>query len=264
MNQKMDANKSVLAVSVALVLVVALVLGFVLFRPEHEQEGIVLPTAGGEPAADMAPMEPEEASFLTITTENVRSALASLSRPTHYNQCYEVVVGVDEVRAARTVELWVNGDLIHAEIRSDSAIKHVLTNGETAWIWYDTDPIPVSITLNASVQTEDLLGLPGFDYLQALLDIPVVEADYLLLQEPQTQCIYVCAQTAASETDRWWINLENGLLYRADALEHSQMVYEVRQTYYAQLAEGDETYTGKFLLPDGSDPFTETEETPLP
>ena len=249
-------NRSVLVVGAALILVVALVLIFVLLQPENDREGIVLPTPQTDVPADPVTQESEQEEFLQITTDNVLDALRSLERPLHYNQTYEVAVGVDDVRAARTVELWVSGSLIHAEVSDGSKVRSVLTDGVTAWLWYDVDPNPISVQLSASVTTEDLLGLPGFDYLSTLETMPVEEADYLMLQEPQAQCIYVCARGGADETNRWWINLENGLLCRADALETSQLVYEVRQTFFALLAEGDASFTGKFALPDGTEPFS--------
>jgi len=249
-------NRSVLVVSAALILVVALVLIFVLLQPESDREGIVLPTPQTDSPSDPVLQEQEQEEFLQITTDNVVDALRSLERPVHYNQTYEVAVGVDDDRAARTVELWVSGSLIHAEVTGGDKVRSVLSDGVTAWLWYDVDPNPISVQLSDSVTTEDLLGLPGFDYLSTLETVPVEEVDYLMLQEPQAQCIYVCARAGADETDRWWINLENGLLCRADALEASQLVYEVRQTFFARLAEGDESFTGKFALPDGTEPFS--------
>ena len=249
-------NRSVLVVGAALILVVALVLIFVLLQPENDREGIVLPTVQADVSTDPVQQEPEQEDFLQITTDNVVAALRSLERPMHYNQTYEVAVGVDDNRAARTVELWVSGSLIHAEVTGGGRVRSVLTDGVTAWIWYDVDPTPMSVQLSSNITAEDLLGLPGFDYLSTLETVPVEEADYLLLQEPQTQCIYVCARAGEDETDRWWINLENGLLCRADALEASQLVYEVRQTFFARLAEGDESFVGKFALPDGTEPFS--------
>ena len=257
-------NRSVLIVSIALVLVVALVLILVLVQPQGKSEGIILPAAQTETLAESVPNAVHQDEFLKITTDNVASALRSLERPTHYNQRYEVAVGVNELRSTRTVELWVSNTLIHAEIRSDFSVKSVLTDGQTAWIWYDSEPNPISFSLRNSITTEDLLGIPGFDYLNTLDTLTVLESDYLLLQEPQLQSIYVCARSSEEETNRWWINLDNGLMVRADAQERNQMVYEVRQTYFARLAEGDESFSGRFVLPNGDAPFTASAETQQP
>lgn len=258
MEEKRPVNKSVLAVSLSLILVVVLLMAmFVLARPDQEQEGIVLPTASSEAAQETETEEAgTEAEFVRITTGNVTEALGSLQRPAHYTQSFAVTVGYGETQAHRSVELWVSGGLIHGEVRDDRKVRSVLTDGETAWIWYDTDLQTLSVTLDGSVTAEDLLGLPGFDYLPALEELAVLEADYLVLDDPATQCIFVSARNGADETDRWWINLANGLLYRADAQSGSQLVYQVSQTGFAALAEGDERFAGRFVLPDGTDPFS--------
>lgn len=264
MEQKKTANASVLVVSVCLILVVVVLVAlFVMSQPNQAQEGIVLPTDQAETVLDPVPEQGGEDDFIQVTTDNVVPMLRSLQRPNYYSQCYEVVVGADAVQASRSVELWVSGELVHAEIYDGRKVKTILTDGTTAWLWYDVDLTPVSVALEGTITAEDLFGLPGFDYLLHLQQNPVVDADYLLLDEAQTQCIYVCAQSGESETERYWINLENGLLYKADALENSQLIYEVKQTYCAMLAAGDEIFYGKFLLPDGTDPFTAAEETPL-
>ena len=58
MEEKRPVNKSVLAVSLSLILVVVLLVAmFVLARPDQEQEGIVLPTASSEAAQETEPEE---------------------------------------------------------------------------------------------------------------------------------------------------------------------------------------------------------------
>ena len=264
MEGKRSADKPVLVVSLSLLLVLVLLVAFfVTSQPSQDQDVIVLPSPQTETMVGSAPQQQDQDDFVQVTTDNVVTVLESLQELSYYNQCYEVTVGLDEVRTTREVELWVSGSVIHAEIRDGQKVKSVLTDGKQAWLWYDVDPNPVCVTLGNGVMAEDLLGLPGFDYLLTLRQTPVVDADYLVLDDSHTQCIYVCAQPNETESLRYWINLENGLLYRTDALEQSRLIYEVNQSYYALLAEGDESFTGKFVLPDGSEPFTAERERPL-
>jgi len=257
-------NSSILLVSLSLILVVLLLVGaFLMGQSDQQPEGIMLPDVQPEPVVDTAPEEEASEDTIRVTTENVTDMLRSLQRPAHYNQCYDVIVGVDGAHTVKTVELWVSGSLIHAEVRDLQMVKTILSDGETAWIWYDVDPNPISVTLQDAT-VEDLLGLPGFDYLQILERNPVLDADYLVLDEQNTLCMFVCTQIGENETDRWWINLDNGLLYQGDALENSRLVYEIKQTYFAALAEGDESFTGKFTLPDGTMPFTAAARTLQP
>ena len=50
------------------------------------------------------------------------------------------------------------------------------------------------------------------------------------------------------------------LLYMTDVLERSTQVYLVRQTYLELLAQEDESFSGRFQLPDGTRPFAAEEE----
>ena len=266
MEEKKISNTTVLAVSAALILVVVLLGAYFLLSGDAtgQEEGIVLPSALSGHATEPVKEELLPDAFLRVDTENVVKVLQSLDKPAYYHQIYEVSVGNGSVNPKRTVELWFNGPVIHAQVQENDRIKSVLTDGLQAFLWYDSDTNSLCLPLDEDLTMEDLLGLPGFDYLAAMEQIPVVEADYLVLEEPQTQCIFVCAQENTELAERWWINLENGILYRADALENSQLVYEVRQTQFSLLAQGDEQFGGKFVLPDGSEPFPITRERLLP
>lgn len=256
MEEKKPLNMAVLATALALLLVVvALVCLFLFGQSGSREEGIVLPTAQPETSVETTDPGQTQDSFVQVTTGNVVAVLKSLQKASYYQQSFEITVGSDTARAVRTVDLWVSGTLVYGEMDDGRKVKSVLTDGETAWLWYDVDPEPVSVTLDGSVQTEDLLGLPAFDYLDRLGQLEVSETDYLVLSDSGTQCIYVSADSDG-QTERFWINLENGLLYQADALSDSLQVYLVKQTSYAQLAEEDVSFRGKFSLPDGSEPFT--------
>ena len=80
-----------------------------------------------------------------------------------------------------------------------------------------------------------------------------------MLEDPRVQCAYVCTQ-AGDVTWRYWVELDSGLLYMTDVLERSTQVYLVRQTYLELLAQEDESFSGRFQLPDGTRPFGAEEE----
>ena len=145
---------------------------------------------------------------------------------------------------------------MHAEISDGLQVRSLISDGTTAYIWYDNSNDAVAVTLNEGMTTEDLLGLPDFDSYLTLSQEEVVDSDYLLLDDYGVPCIYVCAQQDPQYSFRYWINLNTGLLFHSDVLENSTRVYEVRQQVYETLALEDEAFNDRFLLPDGSDPFT--------
>ena len=99
---------------------------FTLSQSDKRQESIVLPsTTPVEPQPQPETPQEEETSFAQVTKDNVRAVLErTIQRPDAYHQSYTVTVGADEAQSARTVELWVSGALLHAEV-SDEALEQV-------------------------------------------------------------------------------------------------------------------------------------------
>lgn len=266
MNRDRRSYKPFLAVSIAVLLVLVILLAF-LFENRHgkDRDAIVLPEPPAESVVQEAVEQPSADDFVQVSTDNVRSVLQSMSRPSSYHQSYTVTVGSDETQASRSIKLWVNGSLIHAEIFDGIRTKTILTDGKTAYLWYDGDTEALSVPLDETVSPEDLLGLLSPDYLLSMDPVQILDADFLVLEDPQqVQCIYVCSQDAEFVTSRYWINLDTGLLYKADVLELSKQVYVLKQDSFEQLASEDEAFSDRFLLPDGSAPFSTETETPQP
>ena len=262
MPPKKISGKAVWAVSISVVIIVGLLMVLYLAQNSDDvQDSIVLPTEQEYAPSDVV-IVPEDqdissnSSFYEVTNENVLLALRSLNRPTSYHQTYVVTVGSDDLRAVHHVDLWINGDLLHAETSNDTETRCLISDGTNAYMWYKGEDIPLSLQLQNGQQIEDLLGLPDFDAYLSLSDQSVVDSDYLVLEDPSVQCIYVCAQDDPGSTSRFWVNLENGLLFQADILELSNQVYSVRQSAFEILAAEDEAFADRFLLPDGNAPFS--------
>lgn len=266
MNRDRRSYKPLLAVSIAVILVLVILFAFLLENKSGtDRESIVLP----DPPSEVSSQKPAEQlpadDFVQVSADNVLSVLQNMSRPSSYHQVYSVTVGADETQSFRQVELWINGSLIHAEIFDGVRTKTVLTDGAAAYLWYDGDTEALSVPLGADVLPEDLLGLLSPDYLLSLAPEQITDADFLVLEDPQqVQCIYVCSQDAEYVTSRYWIDLDTGLLYKADVLELSKQVYVLKQDSFEQLAAEDEAFADRFTLPDGSVPLFTAEETPQP
>ena len=266
MPPKKNTQKAVWAVSIAIFLVTATLIGvFLMQMPSQESETIILPPpAAADPIPDEQPQKAPESEFLAVDNENVLSVLQTLSRPSAYHQSYTVTVGADDIQSVKQVELWVNGNLLHAEISDSHQTKILVSDGTQAHIWYQGSDRIFSVALSDEVTQEDLLGLPSFDAFLDLQQSDVVDSGYLVLEDPQVQCIFVSTQSDDGITTRHWVDLESGLLYQSDVLEDSYQVYTIRQNDFAVLATEDESFSDRFRLPDGTDPFTAAEEMPQP
>ena len=243
-----------------------LLIAFSLSQSDKRQESIVLPsTTPVEPQPQPETPQEEETSFAQVTKDNVRAVLErTIQRPDAYHQSYTVTVGADEAQSARTVELWVSGALLHAEVSDEARTRTLLTDRHTAYIWYNDNTNYLTLTLEEGVDPWALLGIPNYDYLEVLASSTITDADFLVLEDPQVQSIYVCCQNDQVVTNRYWVNLDNGLLYMADVLEESRQVYSIRQVFYEALALEDEAFSNRFILPDGVRPFTEAGKTQQP
>ena len=270
MPQKKISSKAVWAVSAAVIIVVIfLILMFATQKPATKQESIVLPPVQEEQTENSispsdTPEHNAENQYFEVNNENVLMALQSLNRPAAYHQTYSVTVGSDDQRAVHTVDFWMNGPYIHAEISDDQNIRSIISDGNTAYLWYQHDKTYISVSLTDGLAVEDLMGLPDFDAYLQLQQTDVIDSGYLVLEDPAVQCIYVCTQDEISGTSRYWVNLENGLLYQSDALENSNQIYTIKQTVFEELAMEDESFQDRFQLPDGTKPFIVVREMPQP
>lgn len=269
MPPKMHSSKAawIVAAAVCLILLLLIVL-FVSNNRADTTESIVLPSSPVNPSPedkqDEALANNPNSDFVTITNQNVATVLQTLSRPTAYYQSYSVTVESEGTQNVKTVELWANKGLLHAEVSDGLQTQSIVTDGQRLYLWYDDAKQYVSLELPQGVAPEDILGLPDFDAFLKLSQAMVLEADYLLLEEPQIQCIYVAAKEAEDIVCSYWVNLENGLMYQAEAYDGDRRVYSVVQTDFDFLAVEDERFSDRFLLPDGTLPFTEETETQQP
>ncbi len=262
MDPKSPISKPILAAAAAVLLALGLLIAFCVDRQSNQgQDAIVLPEPPAAPAVQEQPAPPPEQGFLQVTADNVTAILQDLTPPEAYHQIYTVAVGADETQTVRTVELWVNGRLLRAQVTDGVRTRSVLSDGGRAYVWYDGDRAALETDLLEGVTPQDLLGLPDTDLLQSASEADIVDADYLVLEEQgQVRCVYVCLQTAAQTVNRCWIDLDSGLLYKADVLEQSQQVYALRQDAFEALAPGDQAFHDRFTLPDGTQPFAPAPE----
>lgn len=265
MGKKPHFSKSILAVSVAVLLMLTVLLAvFFENRARKEKKAIVLPDPPQEVSVPEKTEETSPDGFVQISRDNVLSVLQNIHKPSSYHQVYHVTVGSDLAQAVHRVELWVNGDLLRAEVSDDVQTKNILTDGSTLYLWYNDEEQAASVALRESAVVENLLGLLSYDNLLTLEPEQITDADFLVLEDPTLPCLYVCSRDAVYVASRFWIDLETGLLYKADILEQSRQVYTLLQENLELLAEEDEAFRDRFCLPDGTVPFSKTEEMPQP
>ena len=260
MNSKMRSNKAVWVVATSVVVAaLLLIILFVSQANPDRQDSIVLP-AGPTDLPQNEVISDGQDNFIKLTTENVATVLQTMARPTSYYQRYSVSVGSEGKQHTKTVDLWVNHNILRAEITRNQQVQSILTDGNTLYLWYDSTPQYVTLELAKGVSMEDVVGLPDFDAYLHIQQDQIVEADYLLPENSDVQCIYVSIDKGDRVFSRYWVSLENGLLYLSDVVENDDQVYAIRQTAFEQMSAEDDRFSAHFLLPDGQDPFTSEAE----
>ena len=251
---------SCLAVFIILTL---LVVWYLSTRPDSTGT-IILPEPETDVSVHTPPTTTVEDPFLKVNTDNALQIVAELSRPDSYHQTCTVTVVSGDHSHVNQVELWVNGSLLRAVISNERDVRHVLTDHSTAYVWYEDSDEPLQVHLADGITADDVLGLPTYETLLRTAPGQITDAEYLILDNTQARCVYICAKAGDELTELYWIDLETGLLAKADVLENSQQVYTVQQDSLDVLAAQDEAFEPWFLLPDGSAPFTVQRAAPQP
>lgn len=233
----------------ALVLIVLLALAISSGRGLNSDNHIVLPP-------DSAQAVPERSSstqdFAELDTQNVRSILEDLQRPEAYHQKMSVTVEAGSRTRTQTVELWRRGEYFAADIADDDTVRHLLGSSRTVYIWYDSEEAYSAVSLREGMTLDALVGIADYKSVLSLPTDSIIEANYVELGEQDgLACIFVSSMQNGL-LQYYWVSVESGLLCKQTTLSDEKPVYSAQQLLLEPL---DEDFA--FLLPDGSDPFTE-------
>ncbi len=249
-------SRQTLVVALALAAAVLLLLfgAFVISSRSIQNEQIHLPDPPA-PAEQPVISEPQGSELMQISSGNALDVLKSLTRPSSYHRLMETEILSDAGKLTQTVEIWVNQNLIRADITSAFDNKHILTDGKTLFLWYDGEE-PIELAASDAVSVEDLAGIPDYESIlgfpiKALLDAELVQMD----QNDGNGTVFVSA-IQSDVTLNYWISLDTGLLFRQEMLQEEKQIYSLGQIELEILADGDDAFLHVFCLPDGSEPFT--------
>lgn len=246
-----------LALASALVLFALILLAFFFLSGSSEHTRITLPDAlpdSAEPTGE----DVEEGTFLQVDADNAAQVVATLARPASYYQTFSILTAWPDESATRTAELWVSGGVSRIDINDGTATRSVLTDGKTAYVWYDGDTDAAEFALGDALSVDSLTGVPTYERITAP-GASIEQAGFVRLDDLDGQsCIFV--QISDGEyVDRYWVDVSMGLLCRATTSRNQTLVYQLRETSSERLLATDEALTAAFSLPDGTLPFASEE-----
>ncbi len=263
MNPKHLSRKTIWIICLCAAMVAAFLILFFWFNKPSPSGNIVVPELVPVLPTDSETNQQTHTDFLEVSNQNVADALNTLTPTTSYFQRYFVSVGT-ELHKDKQVDLWVNGNLIKTIVTDGITTKTLLSDGKDTYLWYEGDKKAVSVRLTDTRTLEDILGMPDLNGHFAVDSAHITDSAYEYLEDVDVPCLYYSVQSQDQLAQRFWIDLNTGLIYQTDMLENGEQVYVMLQLSYEALAQEDERFTDCFLLPDGSNPFTAAEEMPQP
>ena len=239
-------KKKMTPVSMALGALILVVVAFMVRGSLRQPEKIVLPPepteseGGGETAGE------EIVRRVEVRPDTVQSVIAALTRPPAYTRTVTIERYWDGGSGVSTVTVSAADGWMRLDASSAGAqARHIITDGETTWIWYGGSRRYISA---ASVLSQDAeQGIPTYEEVLSLPIERIAAADYRALES--VNCIYV--ETAPDErgyTDRYWVSVDTGLLVAAERTQNETVVYRMA----ALSAELGGTDAEDFTLPDGT------------
>ena len=248
---------STLALALAsALLLVGLILGaFLLLSGSSDRPVITLPDES-LPTAPPEGGEVEAGMFLQVDAGNVADVVATLTRPASYHQTLTLLTAWTDESAARTAEVWVSGGVTRADITDDAGTKSILTDGQTAYVWYAGEETAAQFSLGESLTADSLTGIPTYEAILTADADAIVQAGFVRLDEKGGRSCIFAQLEADGYVDRYWIDVSTGLLCRATTSRSQTLIYQLREQQCETLLATDEAFATAFCLPDGTSPFS--------
>ena len=124
---------------------------------QSQRDSIVLPDAA-QSAQPAAQQPGEEPSLLEVSRSNVQSIVRYLHRPQYYHQSYTITRQMGGASSESTAELWVSDTRVCAVLTSAAGEKHLLTDGQTLYVWYASDEKVRQLPVSPDVTMDELTG----------------------------------------------------------------------------------------------------------
>ena len=224
---------------------------------QNSREAIVLPDSGAQSAQPGEPASERQPQLLTVSRENVQNMVATLRRPSYYRQSYTITRRMNGASFETTAEIWVSDTRVCAVLQTGSMEKHILTDGQTLYLWYADDTKAKALAVRADMTMDALIGIPTYEQLGTLAPETITDGEFITDDRYESgQQIFAAAEDGAVRRE-YWISLSSGLLTEAILKSDGETVYDALQTELELLAAGDEAFDDVFVLPDGTAPFSE-------
>lgn len=246
----MDNNrKTVLAMVITVVILIAVFAGFWLTLFRKEPPRVSLPTAEPDSTEEPAGSGADDGSVLVeVTPQTVQSVVGTLSRPDSYSRdiTIETYWGEDGA-AVSTAQVWVDGGYTRiSALLPNGTVENTMIGDGKRYRWYNNES--TCYVADAEAADADLMQrIPTYEDVLDLDMDSITDAGYEA--RGGLGCIYVeTLQEELGYRERYWISVELGLLVGAETVKEDRVVLRMSAyTVTVPIREG----LG-FALPDGT------------
>lgn len=254
-----DRKRTIFAVIIALVLVVALLysFGLNLFAKNPQLELADPDQSGSQPTASAGPGEGAGIP-VDVTMETVQSVIASLSRYESYYRSLTVsYFWGDGESGTLDVQIWEDGGWIRTQtLLSSGTIENSVVGEGQIWLWYHDGTEASAETVYEGpakgMLSDRMQYIPSYEDVLDLVSAQITQADYL--EYAGQPCIYVEAENQKlGYLYRYWISITNGLLTAAETEKGGVVVYRMES---GEVISPMTNQREAFALPDGTVLYT--------
>lgn len=223
---------------------------------------VVLPDPDSVPSPSGSDQPDNSDSFrwVDVTPETVQGVIATLHRAESYYRNVSVTVFWKDFLSTIPAQIWTRDGWSYVlRFLPNGVSRYDLIGFDRHYYWYDGD----SLYLTAPIGTigADLAQqIPTYETVLELDPSSITDAGYETLD--RFFCIYVEVEDAALHyRERYWIDVESGLLVSAETEKDGVIVYQLDTTAAIETPCPTDV---KFHLPDGSDVFSDPLSLPRP
>lgn len=230
------------SVSILVVLIVVLLLANSLRRSSH----IVLPDRTSAAAGEGSGEREESRNLVDITPQTVKTAIATLKRPSRYIRTLTVKNFWSGGSNSATVTVCVCDGFTRTDTNNGTGkIRHMITDGQATYIWYNQSKNYYT-GVSGMISADQEQNIPTYEEILKLDAGRILDADYQIFLDEN--CIYVeTAKDADGYIQAYWVSINTGLLVGAEKLRDGETVYKMS----ASAVSGTAPTTAEFTLPDG-------------
>lgn len=244
-------RRSLFAVLIATIIVVAVFSSFAIHLFNKEEHQIRLPDLSGNMNEDQPGADPEgDGQFVRVevTPETVQSVIATLARPRSYYREIRIELWANqETASVTTAKVWVDEDWVSSDVVTPGGmVQHNLVGEGKRWLWYNDDTQVVQVPADRAVA--DLVQrIPTYE---DVLDLPRDEITATGYENYSgVDCVFVeVEQTDLGSYERYWISVSNGLLIAAERVKDDELLYRMSTVSI----ESPAPLGSSFALPDGT------------